>query len=359
MKMRNLLLLAALALMPLVACNASSSENKAETTTEASASGNKLPLDLTFLKNMGVDVEKIRDIEHKNENFVAADLNEEQIRKLLPMKAYMNADEFIQDHYIKGAKALAGGFTMLLYGIETGDDASNELLAIYDKGGKLTDYMQLGDYDAFIVGEADDGYTKGTAEVTTTEITFPSPSEFIMDRTDKEGSWTRDDENGYSELTDLKWLVQTVKRYTVDNKGHMTLVEQKEVKREGNVSPDYDPTFDDLYMLPMSTPDRIDRLNNAINDRIKKQGREAYLEEMPYNVQMVAGEYYAGNPEGMLMWIYKNRNTPSMIVEHLKEAFVYGWLDKSMLDQVIEEMEDTAAQDYVYDLTRQWKPTDE
>ena len=358
-KMRNLLLLAALALMPLVACNASGNENKAEAATEASTPGNNLPLDLTFLKNMGVDVEKIHDIEHKNENFDVADLNEEQIRKLLPMKAYMNADEFIQDHYIKGAKALAGGFTMLLYGIETGDDASNELLAIYDKDGKLTDYMQLGNYDAFIIGEADDEYTKGTAEATTTEITFPSPSEFVMDRTDKEGSWVREEEGGYSELTDLKWLVQTVKRYTVDNKGHMTLVEQKEVKREGNVPADDDSTFDDLYMLPMSTPDRIDRLNNAINDRIKKQGREAYLEDMPYMVGVVAGECYAGNPEGMLMWIYKNRNTPNMIVEHLKQAFVYGWLDKSMLNQVIEEMEDTPAQDYVYDLTREWKPGDE
>lgn len=355
MKMKQLILLMVLTITPLVACTATGNENKSETAAEASTIGNNLPLDLTFLKKMGVDVEKFHDNNDENMNFDVADLSEEQVLKLLPMVSRKDADEILHEHYIKGVKALAGGFTMLLYGIETGDDASTELLAIYDKDGKLTDYMQLGDYDAFIIGEANDDDTKGTAEATTTKITFPSPSEFIMDRTNKEGSWTYG-ENGFSELTDLKWLVQTIKRYTVDNQGHMTLVEQKEVKREGNVSPDYDPTFDDLYMLPMSTPDRIDRLNKAINDRIKKQGREAYLEDMPYMVSETVGEYYAADPEGMLMWIYKNRETPNMIVEHLKQAFVYGWLDKSMLDQVIEEMDDTAAQDYVYDLAMQWKP---
>lgn len=356
MKVKPLILLMAITITPLVACNASSSENKAETANEVSVTGSNLPLDLTFLKNMGVDAEKIHDINDKNENFDVADLNEDQIRKLLPMTAY-NADEFNHDHYIKGAKALAGGFTMLLYGIETGDDSSTELLAIYDKDGKLTDYMQLGDYDAFIIGETDDGYTKGTAEAVDTKITFPSGSEFTIDRTEKEGSWVRDEEDGYSELTDLKWLVQTVKRYTVDDKGHMTLVEQKEVKREGNVSADYDPTFDDLYMLPMTTPDRIDRLNKAINEKVKNQGREAYLEDMPYYVSMVLSEYYAADPEGLLMWIYKNRETPNMIVEHLKQNFTSGWLDKSVLNQVIEEMEDTPAQDYIYDFTRDWKPS--
>ena len=80
---------------------------------------------------------------------------------------------------------------------------------------------------------------------------------------------------------------------------------------------------------------------------------------MPYNVSMVVAEYYAGDPEGVLMWIYKNRETPNMIVEHLKQIFTSGWLEKSVLNQIIEEMEDTPAQDYIYDLTREWKPSDE
>ena len=359
MKVKKMVLLMALTITTLVACNATSSENKAETATAASATGNNLPLDLTFLKNMGVDAEKIHDINDKNENFDFADLTEEQVLKLLPMVARKDVDEINREHYIKGAKALAGGYTMLLYGVETGDDSSTEILAIYDKDGKLTDYMQLGDYDAFIIGEADDEYTKGTAETVETKITFTSPSEFTIDRTDNEGSWVRDKEGQIGNITDLKWLVQTIKRYTVDDKGHLTLVEQKEVKREGNIPPDYDSTFDDLCMLPMSDGKRIDRLNKAINEKVKKQGREAYLEDMPYNVSMVVAEYYACDPEGVLMWIYKNRETPNMIVEHLKQNFTSGWLEKSVLNQVIEEMEDTPAQDYIYDLTREWKPSDE
>ena len=62
MKVKKMILLMALTITTLVACNATSSENKAETAAMASATGNNLPLDLTFLKNMGVDAEMIHDI---------------------------------------------------------------------------------------------------------------------------------------------------------------------------------------------------------------------------------------------------------------------------------------------------------
>ena len=361
-RIKHLLMLMALTIVPLVACNATNSGNKAETAAEAAGDTN-LPLDLGFLEKQGVDVSKIKDIcDLGSEYFMGASLDEEQVLKLLPMVALMGEDEISRGYEIRGARALPGGFTMLLYSVETGDDSTTELLAIYDKSGKLTDYMQLDDWDQFEVIESDDAFTKGRAHVTDTKLAFTKPNEFTLDETVREGNWERvgDDAPMPRELTHVKWLVETLKRYTLDDKGHMTLAEEKIVKSEGDVDPDYkaDPIMK-LYLLPASDPNRIDRLNNMVNDMIKKQGLQDFDDERGWSTQFVVSEIFAGSPETLLNWIYKNRNSKSEVAEYLKKSITSGWRDKEILEQQIEKMSDKTAQQYLKELTAQWERDDD
>ena len=357
-RIKHLLMLMALTIVPLVACNATNSGNKAETAAEAAGDTN-LPLDLGFLEKQGVDVSGIKDICDITDYVDWVTLNEEQVLKLLPMVALMGEDELLRGYDIRGARALPGGFTMLLYSVETGDDSTTELLAIYDKNGKLTDYMQLDDWDQFEVIESDDAFNKGRAHVTDTKLTFTKPNEFTLDETVREGNWERVGEDGPMprELTHVKWLVETLRRYTLDDKGHMTLAEEKIVKSEGDVDPDYkaDPIMK-LYLLPASDPNRIDRLNNMMNGLIAKQGLQDFDDERGWSAQFVVSEIFAANPEGLLNWIYKNRNGKSVIVDYLKKCITTGWRDKEILDQEIEKMSDKAAQKYFKELTANWEP---
>ncbi|MBR5101921.1 MAG: hypothetical protein IK092_02210 [Muribaculaceae bacterium] len=358
MKTKHLILLLAMIFTPLVACSSSNGEKKVETQANAT-DNNILPLDLGFLEKVGVDVSKVGDICDIKDY---ADLNEEQVIKLLPMLSRMNQDELIRDYYIKGARALSGGLTMLLYSAETGDDSTTELLAIYDKDGNLTDYMQLDDWDQFEPFDFDDEFTKGKAHVTDTKIIFTSPSEFTLDETVKESSWERKDDDTpiLRCLTDQKWLVETVKRYSVDKEGHMALVEDKVVKSEGDVDPDFknDPIWK-LYKLPAFDPSRIDLFNNLANDYIKKEGRQAFDDDNNYVTEVIVGECFAGNPEALLNWIYKNRDKKTVVADYLKRLFTSGTLDKSVIDQEIGKLADKNVKNYLKALTANWRYIDE
>ena len=106
-RIKHLLLLMVLAIAPLAACNATNSGNKAETAAEAAGDIN-LPLDLSFLEKIGVDVSSIIDICDEDAEYpYGFDLNEEQVLKLLPMVALMGEDELRRDYHLARARALS------------------------------------------------------------------------------------------------------------------------------------------------------------------------------------------------------------------------------------------------------------
>lgn len=359
MKMKHLILLMALAFSTVVAFNASSAESKVAVSAAAPASSN-LPLNLGFLEKIGVDVSKILELSNIDREFFDGTLEKEQVLTLLPMLSRMSTDELDRDYNIRGAKALPHGLTMLLYSVETGDDSTTELLAIYDKDGVLTDYMQLEDWDGFAVLQCDASFDKGLAEVTDTKLTFASPSEFVLDETVKEGSWHREGDDGSisSDLTDLRCLVQTLRRYSIDDRGHMALVEEKVVKREGKFAPESErnPIYY-FYRLPASDHSRIDRLNEMVNERIAQaSSEEEFEEENGFVIQMVVGEIFAASPDALLNWFYKNRKTKSALVGYFKSIFADGWVEKSVLDQEIDKLPDAAAKKYLKNLTASWTP---
>ena len=360
MKMRNLLLLAALVLMPLIACNANGTSSNAGDQAAPAAAPAKP--DLGFLKKMGLDVSKLQAIDdsfdfEQEREFILLE-EKADIFKLLPMVESMG-EEIDAGYYIGGARALPGGKTMLLYSVEYGDGGT-ELMGIYDKNGNLVDFMQLGNCDEHMTIECNDDLTQGKAQITNTIMKFSSPDEFSIDKTIKVADWKRNKENGPTSFTKVHWLVQTLSTYEIDGQGRITLVDEKEIKRQGDIDPDYQRrnAIVNLGHLPASDPNRIERLSKMANELYKQLGRGEYDDDPSYYIQQVLAEYFDSNPQTLLQWIYTNRNKKNLIVEHFEQIFANGWRNKYTLVKAIEKMRDPDAQKYLEDLTAQWGPSD-
>ena len=356
MKMKNLILMAAIAMMPLVACNANGgSTNATEQAAPAAAPAQKP--DLGFLTAMGLDVSNltiIDDVWEFSVDFI--ELNEDQALKLLPMAQYLyDGDIYDGRYYIAAAKALPDGYTMLLYGWETGDDASLEMMGVYDKDGKITDFMQLGNMGEFCDIEQNDEYTQGRAQMTNIDLKFTAPGVFTLDKTVKEADWQQDPNNddGNRQAT-----VQTLETYSIDGKGHIALDGRKEVKRQGTPNKEYEQctTINDLSRLPMSDATRIDQLTDLAGKMKQMLGDQQYADGAAYNIISAIGEYFATNPDALFQWIYKNRDRSNMIVSHLQKGITNSLLDKALLDKAINQMTDRAAQKYIKGLTAGWEP---
>ena len=301
----------------------------------------------------------INDVWEFSVDFI--ELNEDQALKLLPMAQFLEGGDIYDGrYYITAAKALPDGYTMLLYGWETGDDASLQMMGIYDKDGNITDFMQLGDMGEFDYIEQNDDYTQGRAQMTDINLKFTAPGVFTLDKTVKEADWKRDpnSDDGRREPTKVNWLVQTLETYSVDGKGHIALDGRKEVKRQGTLDKEYESwtAIYDLSRLPMSDATRIDQLNDLAGKMKQTQGDQQYADGTAYIVISAINEYFATNPDALFQWIYKNRDHSNMIVGHLQESVTNHYLDKALLDQAISQMTDKAAQKYINDLTAGWAP---
>lgn len=361
MKMKTFILMAAIAMMPLLPCNAYGASTDA---TEKSAPAAPQKPDLSFLTTMGLDVSNlaiINDVCESSFDFI--DLNKEQVLKLLPMAQFLYGGEIeIYDgrYYIYAAKALPDGYTLLLYGWETGDDASLQMMAIYDKDGNITDFMQLGNMGEFSDIEQNDAYTQGRAQMTNVDMKFTAPAVFALDKTVKEADWERNpnNEDGRREATRVYWLVQTLETYSVDGKGHIVFDGRKDIKRQGTLDKEYElwTTIYDLSRLPMSDATRIDKLNDLAGKMKQMLGDQQYDDGTAYIVISAINEFFATNPDALFQWIYKNRDSNDLIVRHLQESIVNSYLDKALLDKAIGQMTDKAAQKYIKDLTASWEP---
>lgn len=106
----------------------------------------------------------------------------------------------------------------------------------------------------------------------------------------------------------------------------------------------------------MSDATRIDKLNELAGKMKQTLGEQKYADGAGYNVMSAIGEIFASNPDAFFQWIYKNRDSNDLIVEHLQKSITYSYLSKTVLDEAISQMTDKAAQKYVKDLTAGWQP---
>ena len=196
--------------------------------------------------------------------------------------------------------------------------------------------------------------------MTDINLKFTAPGVFTLDKTVKEADWKRNpnDENGERQVTKVHWLVQTLETYSVDDKGHIALDGRKEVKREGTPNEEYESStaIADLARLPISDATRIDKLNDLASKMKQTLGDEKYADGAVYNVMSAVTEFFASNPDAFFQWIYKNRDSNGLIVEHLQKSITYCYLGKALLDKAISQMTDKAAQKYIKDLTAGWQP---
>jgi hypothetical protein len=234
------------------------------------------------------------------------------------------------------------------------------MMGIYDKDGKLTDFMQLGNMDEFSDIEENEDYTQGRAQMTNIDLKFTEPGVFTLDKTVKEADWKRDpnSDDGRREPTKVNWLVQILETYSVDDKGHMTLDERKEVRRQGTINKEYESwvAIHDLSRLPISDATRIDQLNDLAGKMKQSLGDQKYADDTGYIVTEAVAEFFGSNADALFQWIYKNRDRSNMIVNHLCKSVAYSYLSKSDLDKAIEQMTDKAAQQYLKQLTADWEP---
>ena len=360
MKTKNLFLMAVIAMTPLMACNAGSANNNAAAEQVAPDASPSKP-NHAFLKKAGFDVSKLAIIGDTYDTEAPIDdateiieLEGEQLFKVLPPAQNMTEDAINGGGFdIRAAKALPGGYTLLIISSWSGDapDSSQELMAIYDRNGKLTDLMRLGDINEFLVTDQNDEFTQGQAEATSTVIKFV-PNGFTIDKTVKMGDWKCDTEVARpSQVTNVQWMVQTLETYGIDDKGHIAFKDRKELKREGNVKQDAQTVqLDNLSRLPMSDPTRIDQLNNLATRLLEELGDEAYEDEVAFGVQMVLGEYFESNPQALLQWIFNNRAKEDMIVPALQNNFANEYSSKSALGKALEQMSDKTAQRFLKEL---------
>ncbi|MBQ2235496.1 MAG: hypothetical protein II428_02110, partial [Muribaculaceae bacterium] len=97
--MKNLILMAAIAMMPLVACNANGGSTNATEQAAPAAAPVQKP-DLGFLTAMGLDVSNltiIDDVWEFSVDFI--ELNEDQALKLLPMAQYLYDGDIYDGRY--------------------------------------------------------------------------------------------------------------------------------------------------------------------------------------------------------------------------------------------------------------------
>lgn len=356
MKMKNLILMAVIAMTPLMACNAGGTSNNE--TAEQAAPGKP---NLAFLEKEGLDVSKLEIIGDTydtevpmNEANEIIELEGDKLFKVLPLAQNMTEDAIVGGGFdIRAAKALPGGCTVLILGSWSGDapDSSRELMAIYNGKGQLTDLMRLGDIDEFLVTDQNDEFTQGQAEATRTVIKFV-PDGFTIDKTIEMGDWKCNTEEARpSQVTNVQWMVKTLETYGIDDKGHIAFKDRKELKREGNVKQDAQTVqLDNLSHLPMSDPTRIDQLNNLATKLLQELGDEAYEDEVAFGVQMVLGEYFESNPQALLQWIYNHRASEDMIVPALQNNFANEYSSKSALGKALEQMSDKIAQRFLKEL---------
>lgn len=357
MKKKHLLVLIAFAIVPLMACTSTSDANKQAAIAHEQAE----PIHLAFLDELGVKSSMIKVIDDgicSDDNVETVTLEEGQASALLPhVKRMIDAEGNLEGNFwVEAARALSGGYVMLLMGQEYGDDA-NEMIAVYNPEGQLTDWMNLGNWNEFSTVQCDDEMTHGQARVTRTSLDFESSSEFVITKEVKLVDWTRpaSQQELPTNFTKQYWKRSNTMRYAVDGEGHISLVDSK--AQVDGIVPQDDIITDELVSiayLPVSDKSRIDRLNEKAIELLRTYPDSDWF----YLLKAVLSNIYMSQPQELLQWIYDHRKDSQQIVSIFDQLFSDGWYEKSVLVDDIRHMTDAAAKQYLEELTAQWGPLD-
>lgn len=370
MKSSKLLLIAAVAVL-LAACS-----NKPTAVTDGeTANVERVKSNFDFLRKLGIDsiqkVEFISLYDGSKEVPEGIFLDDEQSAALLSEvfpflknTEGMNVDEGeVPDgaFFIAGVKALQNDYTMVAFTVEVGDVAIGSL-GIYDKNGKLTDYMDLGPWN--LNRSWDSGMSAITCDINSACIEFTANDAFSVKKVDGqyEGHSEPKKSAAQSEQPDTLvkdkdlWLMERRFSYKIDDKGRIALIDVKNEKME-NVPPAIllEREIDDISEYPYSDQSVYDKLNAmAAQPKYVNPGAEGdYTGTCTLRtMQSALARMYDRNPQNALNWMAAHLDAP--LIKVWKSVIGEGFVSKEKLVSDIDKMTNETAKKAVGQLTAQW-----
>ena len=354
--MKHLSIFTLLAIM-LAACGTS-------TASENSSSAAARNGDFAFLKKLGFNLNEIPRfdsevvIDYEKNPFVAM-TNAQQEALLDVVGEPFRAGEDIEGVFsIIGIRALPNDHTLILYNVEFGDGAS-KVFAIYDRDGKTIDYIDSGYWGEMHPIETNENYTEGVSYGDDTKCIFDSPSTMVLKRKFNKVQWAN--KNGDINIIKEFWCIDKNYNYTITDKGILKL-NNIEVKKQGPVE-EHQALMEEIsdltYLSYRSDEPIFDRLNAlAMRPEIKR-----YLansdDDISYRLQGVVQGLYSSKPQQLLQWMSQHRDlSKNAVTGLLEQCFSSGWIAKETLIELIEQMPNGDAKQYIEELTAQWGPAD-
>lgn len=344
----------------LMGCNASTASDSSN--AAASTAGDNF----AFLKKLGLNIDNVARLDGKvtfdEDNEVITDFTKAQEDALLKVVAEpfrMDDGEIEGGFAIIGIRALPNGHTLILYSVEFGD-GSIKIIAIYDRDGNTTDYINTSNWNDMTGGESNADYTHGTAYGDKTELIFDSPSTFVLDRKHSHFEWTSTKGEYEYKPTREFWSINKTYSYSISNDGKLTLTG---IKASKTGEPDEEIVLlDEIEDFNYSTSNDnsvFDKLNAiALRPEVK---RYADNEEgrMIYSMMNMVQNLYNTKTQQMLKWMSDHRDlNKNALTGLLERCFSDAWIPKEQLVKDINQMPDQSAKTYISELTAQWGPAD-
>ena len=312
MKMRNLFLLVALMVMPMVACNANGTSNA---TAESAPAVAQKTNDFAFLTRMGIDIEPVTEVKRLNdipETF--GPMLENEQRELLTTPLGENFVEEMGATNLLAVRDIDGEHTLCFYAIHTGDGC-DAAMATYDAQGKPCDAMYIrGCHRMWPVNP--ETYEGNLMREVIHEVEFNGKRHFNITYSFQELV--------YDPQTDTRnapqWTVKWHQDYDIDKDCHFVLKEQKEDTRQGNKSAIDEVVYMNMRLTTfaeqsVSDPRVMDLYNKAI-----PEWEQFYKSVGLSYIDMDINSLFDANPTRFLRWMAAHRGNDNHILPYFKRG---------------------------------------
>lgn len=320
-----------------------------------------------FLRTLGIDMKNVALLTdapfNGGDDAHGEALNTEQYKTLLNDVYHFNrfsGEELAEmegNFFITGVRALPGGNTLVVLLVEFGDGSDNNI-AVFDRQGRLTDYLDANTWASMDNTEANEDYTAGTAYSTTGMMQFDSDSEFHVTKCLNLVDWVN---RGQWKLETVAthWTIERTFHYSVDKAGHLTL------QRIDSATDDHaDPRMVQeqdiraLQFYPRSQESRLDILNTKATDPDVKRAMDNPDVSVGFQIEQVMYIYYRQNPQQVLNWMASHRGRGNSLLTVFERLFSNNWVRKEELIDEMQRMTDPSARSYMERITAQWGPAD-
>ncbi len=321
-----------------------------------------------FLKQLGVDVSNVRVIDTGN-RFAFDDITESAMLEDNQVIALL--DDAIHQQYAIDNDLAEGLISIvalcpmpadqmaIIFSHEYGDGAQKSM-GVYNRLGRLTDYVELGythDWDSYSI----DDDPESEADVrSNTQLMIEAPGQLAIERTDHNCLWT----DGDPMRPEVVGQRITIFHYRLDDQGHLQLTSID--KRDTGRLIDKHYRFadlDNLKMSPMNDATHLDQLNALLErddvrtDMARGEADEDYFSYAADKASVLVGSFFFLNPQQFFAWMAAHRdpaqNHLNSIVRDNMASYRY---DPFFVVQQATLIADPATRQYIQQLIQDWVP---